>query len=606
MKKPNTKLLLLLSIFYLLSFNRCALENDDIHPDFEINVGQAEEHTISGVVVDETDQPVADAHVDVMGAITKTDENGFFYINNAKVYDKHAYVKVNKNGYFLGSRSFYPTDGNNLVDIKLLKKTIAGSFDAASGGKVEFESVNIEMGSGFVDESGNAYTGQVNVSGAYIDPTSEEAGTTMPGSLRSVSPDGESLLSSFGMMAVELTGTNGSALQLAEGNTAEITSPIPSSLGANAPNSIPLWYFNEDKGYWVEEGEATKVGNAYIGSVKHFSFWNCDIPFDAREANGTIYYEDGTPVKYATMQLKANGARAAHGNTDQFGHFRGLMPINIDINITIRGGRLNIKPYNTIINIPSSGIIGDIIIPDEYFPEPVVVTGRVIDCESKKTDDVLVLIGGRYGVRTSNGEFSFKIQPNTTQSVLLRNREDYVIQKMTPLKVEKSNKDMGELMFCPDPPKEQLDVVYTDKIKSLTASYSIDGEVYSFSDAKVGENKSKNQMGIVLPADRFSTQGPFLSITMLSDFKPDGQPHYYTFHRGVLDKWIIDFSTSNKGIVEPILPNSVRVDFHKWDISPGGYSKIIFSGEFEEYDTDKKEYVRKIVQEGNIEFTMED
>ncbi len=110
-------------------------------------------------------------------------------------------------------------------------------------------------------------------------------------------------------------------------------------------------------------------------------------------------YEDGTPVKYATMQLKANGARAAHGNTDQFGHFRGLMPINIDINITIRGGRLNIKPYNTIINIPSSGIIGDIIIPDEYFPEPVVVTGRVIDCESKKTDDVLVLIGGRYGVR---------------------------------------------------------------------------------------------------------------------------------------------------------------------------------------------------------------
>ncbi len=91
-----------------------------------------------------------------------------FYINNAKVYDKHAYVKVNKNGYFLGSRSFYPTDGNNLVDIKLLKKTIAGSFDAASGGKVEFESVNIEMGSGFVDESGNAYTGQVNVSGWHI------------------------------------------------------------------------------------------------------------------------------------------------------------------------------------------------------------------------------------------------------------------------------------------------------------------------------------------------------------------------------------------------------------------------------------------------------
>ena len=93
---------------------------------------------------------------------------------------------------------------------------------------------------------------------------------------------------------------------------------------------------------------------------------------------------------------------------------------------------------------------------------------------------------------------------------------------------------------------------------------------------------------------------------MLSDFRMDGQPHYYTFHRGVLDKWKIDFSTSNKSLVEPILPNSIRVDFHKWDLSPGGSNKIIFSGEFEEYGYDKKEFVRRVVEQGNIEFTMED
>jgi hypothetical protein len=605
MKKPNSKLLLLLSIFYLLSFSKCALENDDILPDYDIELGGAETHSISGVVVDENDQAVFDAQVDIMGTTTETDENGFFYVDEAKVYAKHAYVKVVKDGYFLGSRSFYPTKGNNLIDIKLLKKNIVGSFDAAAGGKITFESVNIEMGSGFVTESGDMYTGKVNVRGKFIDPTSEDAGAIMPGSLRAASMSGESLLSSFGMMAVELTGDNGSHLQLAEGNTAEITSPIPAGLSSDAPSTTPLWYFDEDKGYWIEEGEATKVGNAYVGTVKHFSFWNCDIPIDAREANGTIYYEDGSPAKFVTMYMNVNGARSASGNTDEYGRYRGLMPINRDISLSLRGGQVKVAPHKLTINIPSSGKVDDIIIPNSAYPIPVYVTGRIIDCESKNTDDVLVLIGGRYSASTTDGAFTIKIPPQTTQSVLLRSKTDYLLQKIPPFKIENSNIDLGDLMFCPDPPKEQLDVTFTDKIKSISANYSIDGNYYSFDDAKVGENKSKGQMSIVLPSNRVTT-GTFLEVTMLSDFRMDGQPHYYTFHRGVLDKWKIDFSTSNKSLVEPILPNSIRVDFHKWDLSPGGSNKIIFSGEFEEYGYDKKEFVRRVVEQGNIEFTMED
>ena len=41
---------------------------------------------------------------------------------------------------------------------------------------------------------------------------------------------------------------------------------------------MPLWYFDEQKGMWVEEGVATKQGNQYVGTVNHFTDWNCDIP----------------------------------------------------------------------------------------------------------------------------------------------------------------------------------------------------------------------------------------------------------------------------------------------------------------------------------------
>jgi hypothetical protein len=48
-----------------------------------------------------------------------------------------------------------------------------------------------------------------------------------------------------------------------------------------APDTIKLWYFDEEVGYWKEDGEAVKVGNKYIGEVTHFTWWNCDVPFDS-------------------------------------------------------------------------------------------------------------------------------------------------------------------------------------------------------------------------------------------------------------------------------------------------------------------------------------
>lgn len=77
----------------------------------------------------------------------------------------------------------------------------------------------------------------------------------MPGSLRGTRTDSpEVVLQSFGMVAVEITGANGEALQLANGKTASISFSIAPSLLSFAPARIPLWYFDENTGLWKEEG----------------------------------------------------------------------------------------------------------------------------------------------------------------------------------------------------------------------------------------------------------------------------------------------------------------------------------------------------------------
>lgn len=598
---------IILSAVITLLFTQCTLDDKDVGPTYDIEVGQSVKHNISGVVVDENNQPVRDAQVDIMGTETVTDENGFFYLERVSVFEKHAYVKVHKQGYFLGSRSFYPTSGNNLVDIKLLKKNKVGSFDASNGGVVDFESVSIDMGAGFVTESGNEYTGKVNVSGKFIDPTADDIHDIMPGSLRAVSPDGESLLASFGMMAVELTDDAGNLLQLAKGNTAEISSPIPTDLASTAPEKLPLWYFNEDKGYWVEEGEATKVGNKYVGKVSHFSFWNCDIRVASREANGIIVHENGVPVANAVIIMKTDVAGVRQGLSCSEGKFRGLMPINVDINITVKGGTEGLRPYTITRRISSTENMGEIVIPDSYFPEPVNVSGSIVDCNNNPTGDIRLVVNGRYVVETNaSGVFQTRLISNNSYRIYMMNKIDYRRQKEFVLSVADKDVTIPVMQFCPDGvAKKTLDVTYSENIKSYKCTYSIDGTEHSITgEFKVGMNIDKGQMSVLIgDGSRGAITGKFFEITMLSGLKMDGQPHFYTFNEDRTDKWIIDIATDLTPN-EPIIPDGIRVDFFKWDLSPGGYSKVVFFGEFKEYDASGQKYINRAIENGVLEFTM--
>ena len=110
-------------------------------------------------------------------------------------------------------------------------------------------------------------------------------------------------LASYGMIAVELESTAGEKLQIATGNSATLTMPIPSSIQSSAPATIALWSVNEQTGIWKEEGTATRSGSNYVGTVSHFSFWNCDISIPAVNLSMTIKDEHAVPLVHAHVRL---------------------------------------------------------------------------------------------------------------------------------------------------------------------------------------------------------------------------------------------------------------------------------------------------------------
>jgi len=291
--------------------------------------------SVSGFVTDENEVAVQGASVVFGNASASTDKFGYFEIRNQQVVQQAAVVSIIKPGYFKAVKTYIATANKSaFFRIKMLPKTIAGTVDAAAGGKVTLSSglsVTLPAGAVVNAATGNLYTGTVSVAAQWLDPTATDLDRTMPGDLRGLNTDGAlKLLQTYGMCAVELTGSSGELLQVANGKKATVNFPLPSAVAGNAPNSIPLWYFDEAKGLWKEEGSAVKSGNNYVGEVSHFSFWNCDVPANYVRFDCTVKDASGHPVANTTIKISVvgNTQNYRYGYTDSSGYAAGLVPDN--------------------------------------------------------------------------------------------------------------------------------------------------------------------------------------------------------------------------------------------------------------------------------------
>lgn len=359
-------------------------DNGPVHiPDFTVKVTSS----VSGFITDENDDPIS-ATVSAGGNTITADRFGYFEIKNIQVVKTAATVTVTRPGYFKSIKTFIATDQKAaFFRIKLIRKTNSGNINAASGGNITLSNGLIISlpGNAVVNAATNAaYSGIVNAAAYWIDPTSTELNKIMPGDLRGIATDGSLKgLTTYGMAAVELTGSGGELLQIATGYKATLTMPIPVSILSNAPQSIPLWYFDETKGLWKQEGQASRSGNNYTGDVSHFSFWNCDVPDSYVEFNCTLKDQNGNPLPYTLVKINEIGSsNSSSGYTDESGYVAGLVPDNAQL-------LLSVLPYtNCVGSIYSQNIsttntsisLGTVTISTSS--NTANISGTVTDCNN--------------------------------------------------------------------------------------------------------------------------------------------------------------------------------------------------------------------------------
>ena len=438
-KLPNLILTLLILLSVLTSCekddgNSTINDPQENVPDtFSEYFGSEISRNFLGTVIDKNHNPIEGATITIGSETAMTDNNGVFIINDATIHQRFGYVKAEKAGYIHGSRSIVPSNGTNKVTIMLLEETIVGTVASGSSETVtSADGSSVSFDGNFIKEDGTAYSGSVDVIIHHLDPADEDMPMQMPGMLYAQNEGGaERMLQTLGMLAVELRGSGGEDLNLAEGSTSEIKIPVDASLMSIAPTTIPLWYFDEANGYWKEEGQATLEGNMYVGTVSHFSFWNCDIPAEAITFCLTATDGDNMALANMAVSITSTTFGTTYGYTNENGEVCGYVPSNESLVLNVYSYDLcgDAPLYTETVGPFTMDSSITIIVPDNPDVIQETVVGTFNTCSGDAVTDGYVQVG--YGTQVftdavTNGNFEINLLRCSDNNTFSVEASDYV------------------------------------------------------------------------------------------------------------------------------------------------------------------------------------
>ncbi len=262
---------------------------------------------VMGRVTDTGGFKLGDVKVTANGQPVETNDQGWFSISNVTEGDR-VIVDFERDGYATthrvvdvetGESSFIDATMSPVDKTDSFSGNIGGAVTTTSGGSIDIGAKDLE------DISGNTHTDDVYISMTVFDPSDDEDANAFPGEYLGISGGEYYPIKSFGFMDISVTDSYGNELQLKDGQTATITIPVPSSLQSDASSlgTCPLWYFDTDTGYWMEDGQGTydSSSKSFVGTITHFSTWNYDVAYPRAYISGRVVDSSGNPVSGAEV-----------------------------------------------------------------------------------------------------------------------------------------------------------------------------------------------------------------------------------------------------------------------------------------------------------------
>lgn len=408
-------------------------------------------------VVDEHGVAQENATVRIGNKQLTTNDDGFVFFQDV-LMSGQSYVTIDKPGFFHGSRRFYPSvNATHFLNVTLLSSQPVGSFNSGTGGQISLDGdARLSFpAEAIVDPNGELYTGTVDVSAQPIYADDPELSSKMPGDLVGMNGSNElGSLASLGMMAVELRSSSGDLLQVKEGSTVEMHMPIPSDMIANAPTTIPMWYFDEVEGLWIEEGTANRSGDAYVAEVGHFTYWNYDAWFPIVKWGATFLLPNGEPASNVSVCLTILSLEATKcASTIEDGVVCGMVAEGEPLLMEVKDPCGNVIYADEIGPYYDSTMIGPITI-DAGGITINTISGSAVNCDSEPVTDgfVVVKIGdnNHYSqLDEADGSFSLNVINCNSNDAVITVFDEEALKQSLPLTFPDAPEiNTGEITVC--------------------------------------------------------------------------------------------------------------------------------------------------------------
>lgn len=469
---------------------------------------------ITGFVKDTQGNAVPDVLVSTGESSVLTHSSGAFRLEKVGIVAGRSVVRFEKEGYFDVVRSFVKEE-KDIWEVVICPKGNSSmaatvTFNASDSKQLKAGNMKVDMpaNSIVVENTGEPYTGTVKADILYLDPQSDSFTAMMPGGdLAAVRQDNsEVTLVSYGMVSVKLTSDNGQQLQLKKGEKSVLTFPVPEGMDQGLPETIPLWYYNEKAGLWVESGVAKRSGNEYAGEVSHFSYYNLDIPEERAQIKGRVLDCKDRPVK--NLQVKVG---QTHDYTNDEGYYSAYVPAN-----TLLKASIPAEEYKSMKVISIPGIAGGSSYTQNIsLPCLNIITGRVVNTCSENSASIIWLSyngqEGTYYYAGVDGYFELRAPEDYTgpAKVNVQGSDGKIYNKDIELNHE--DIDVGDIYICDGTPPGGTIICW-----SPTESDPIPTRQLAFVPAEIGDI-------IIVDGNRFifSTDNIFFAIENYSPDKKD-------------------------------------------------------------------------------------
>lgn len=336
-----------------------------------------EKNTVSGLITDDNNVPLANATV-VLGrntVITNKKGTYTFNLNEALKNDiTTSTIIVKKQGYFTTVKEIpFTPDQAYKLNINLAADQISEVFETRYRFTHQFDSqagVHISFNS-VANSDGQVYNGTANVATSYYGPDSSVGSNTFVPPFSGQRRNGSTVtdLANVGMFEVKLTDSMGNNLVLAENNSLTLTFPETST--DQSLKTIPLWHYDEKKAIWVEEGVAERqdfsdYGSYYEADVSSLGLWSLSIPLDQHSAlikGCTVESDSNTPTSQFDLLIGGKGFET-YSRVDKDGRFSIAVPISTPLllspvqnQVTFRDIQIPALARNEVYNIDNGKCI---------------------------------------------------------------------------------------------------------------------------------------------------------------------------------------------------------------------------------------------------------